>query len=83
MKNWEEMFDEKYPSLSVWDDEDIADEVKDFIRHLIRTEKLKVLDQVKLEPITYELLELSANEEGYNIAVKEINAIREKVRKNI
>lgn len=40
MKNWEEMFDEKYPSLSVWDDEDITDEVKDFIRRLLEEQEL-------------------------------------------
>lgn len=69
--------------------------VIDFIHQLIRTEKLKLLEQVKLEkrehpywcrnnhePIT-DLWVCICNTNGYNNAVRDLNAIREKLLKSL
>lgn len=68
------------------------DELKDFIRQLISAEREKILEACKLEKrsFIYALLpwnwsdkKIDGFTEGYNVAVNDLNAIREKIKNNI
>lgn len=56
---------------------------KDLIRKLIRTEKLKVLEAVKLEkkPVSPDINEENDGVWGYNLAVDDLNAICSNLKK--